>query len=52
MLTGRCTRRHGSPCEGPVDERDLDLDRRVAAGIKDLAGTDLLDYGHWLLLAW
>mgnify|MGYP003725327829 CR=1 FL=1 len=30
---------------------DLDLDGRVPPGIEDFAGSDLLDDGHWCLLA-
>ena len=51
-----------SPVEAPdgtaarakraVDQGHLDLDRRVAPGVEDLAGSDLLDDGHWRLLAW
>ena len=30
----------------PEVERDLDLDRRVAARVKDLAGVDVVDLAH------
>lgn len=34
-----------------VELRHLDLHRRVAAGIEDLSGPNLLDNRHWVLLA-
>jgi hypothetical protein len=46
VLTGGCARRNGSASERPVGQGQLDLHCRVAAGIKDLSGTDLLDDGH------
>ncbi len=50
VLAGRGARRHRGPGERAVDQGHLDLDRRVAAGVEDLAGSDLLDDGHWRLL--
>ena len=35
----------------PAERADLDLDGRVPPGIEDFAGSDLLDDGHWCLLA-
>ena len=52
VLTGRGAGGHRGPGEGAVVERHLDLDRRVAPGVEDLARSDLLDDGHWRLLAW
>ena len=46
VLSGRRAGRHRGAGKRPVDQRDLDLDRRVAAGIEDLAGPDLLDNRH------
>ncbi len=46
MLAGRRAGGHRGPCECPVDEGHLDLDRRIAARIEDLAGSDLLDNRH------
>ncbi len=50
VLAGRRTRRHRCPGERAVGQGHLDLDRRVATGVEDLAGSNLLDDGHWLLL--
>jgi len=35
-----------APRERPVDQSYLDLDCRIAAGIEDLAGPNLLDNRH------
>src|SRR6202034_3060258 len=50
VLAGRRAGGHRGPRERPVDQGHLDLDCRVAAGIKDLAGPDLLDNRHWFSL--
>jgi hypothetical protein len=50
VLAGRRARRHRGTGECAVEEGHFDLDRRVATGVEDLAGSDLLDDGHWLLL--
>ena len=50
VLAGRRARRHRGTGERAVQQGHFDLDRRVAAGVEDLAGSDLLDDGHWLLL--
>ena len=50
VLARRRAGRHRGPGERSVDQGHLDLDRRVAAGVEDLAGSDLLDDGHWRLL--
>ncbi len=47
VFTGGRARRHRGAGERAVRQGHLDLDRRVAAGIEDLAGSDLLDDGHW-----
>jgi len=44
--SGRRAGGHRSPRERPVDQSYLDLDCRIAAGIEDLAGPDLLDNRH------
>ena len=46
VLAGGRARRHRRTCERAVDQGDLDLDRRITAGVEDLAGADLLDDGH------
>ena len=43
---GRGARRDGRAGERAVVETDLDLDRRVAARVQDLAGANLLNAGH------
>jgi hypothetical protein len=44
---GRGAGRDAGPAPGAVGQRDLDLDGRIAAGIEDLAGMDVLDIrGH------
>ncbi len=48
VFSRRGAGRHRGPGERAVDQGQLDLDRRVAAGIEDLASSDLLDDGHWL----
>ena len=50
VLAGRRAGGHRGPCKCPVDQSHLDLDRRIAAGIEDLAGSDLLDNRHWFSL--
>ena len=42
----RCPRRNGGATERPVFQHDVDLDRRVAAAIENLAGVDVDDRGH------
>ena len=37
---------NGSAAEGPAFQRDVDLHRGIAAGIQDLAGTNVDDGGH------
>ena len=51
VLPGRRAGRHRGAGKRSVDQGYLDLDRRVTAGIEDLAGSDLLDNRHWVLLA-
>ncbi len=46
VFAGGCARRHRGPGESAVQQGHLDLDGRVATGIEDLAGSDLLDDGH------
>ena len=43
---GRGARGHGRPADGAALERDVDLDRRVAARVEDLAGVDGGDGWH------
>ena len=50
VFAGGGARRNGGTGDGAVDQGDLDLDGRVAAGVEDLAGGDLLDDGHGFLL--
>ena len=45
-LAGRGARGHRGAALGAGPEPDLDLDRRVAAGVEDLAGVDVLDRAH------
>ena len=49
---GRGSARHARPGDGPVIERDLDLEGRVAPGIQDLPGMDRFYGGHRRLLAY
>ena len=49
MRAGRRARRHRRAAHRAVVERDLDLDRRIAAAVEDLAGMDIGD-GVMLLL--
>ena len=51
VLTGGGTRGHRGAGDRAVQQTDLDLDGRVPPGIEDFAGSDLLDDGHWCLLA-
>ena len=51
VLPGRRAGRHRRTGKCSVDQSYLDLDGRVASGIEDLAGPDLLDNRHWVLLA-
>ena len=44
--TGRRTRGHRRAGDGAVVEGDLDLDRRVAARVEDLAGSNCFDARH------
>jgi phage terminase large subunit-like protein len=46
VLARRCPGRHGRTGECAVVERHLDLDRRVAPRVEDLACADLLDDRH------
>ena len=48
---GRGPARHSGPPDGPVVQRDLDLEGRVAAGVQDLPGMDRFYGGHRRLLA-
>ena len=50
VLAGRCTRRDRGASETSVVEQHLDLHRGVTPGIEDLAGSDLLNDGHWMIL--
>ena len=56
-LAGRGARGDDRPAKAAVGERDLCLDRGVAAGVQDLACVDLLDCAHdvppfvWLSVA-
>src|SRR5581483_10443197 len=43
---GRGSRRHGRAAEGAGLETDVDLDRRVAPGVEDLAGVHSGDTAH------
>ena len=43
---GGGARRDRRPAHGPVLEHDVDLDRRVAAAVEDLAADDVDDGGH------
>src|SRR5262249_30051133 len=43
---GRGPRRHGGAALGAVFEHDIDLDRRIAAAIEDLAADDIGDGSH------
>jgi hypothetical protein len=45
-LAGRGTRGHGRTPTRPGHERDIHLDRRIAAAVEYLAGTDLPDLAH------
>src|SRR5215813_12593374 len=42
----RGSRRHGGAALGPVFEHDVDLDRRIAAAVEDLAADDVGDGSH------
>ena len=44
-MPGRRAGRHRRPAERAVGEDDVDLDRRIAAGVEDLAPVDALDLG-------
>ena len=46
MRAGRGAGRHGGAAHRAVFEHDIDLDRRIAAGIEDLAADDVDDRGH------
>ena len=48
---GRGSARHPGPPDGPVVQRDLDLEGRVAPGVQDLPGMDRFNGGHRRLLA-
>ena len=50
VLTRRSAGRHRSPGETSVFEQNLDLNRGVTTGIKDLASSDLLNTGHCVVL--
>src|SRR5690606_29067548 len=50
VLAGGGARRHCSAGETSVLEQHLDLDRGVATGVEDFAGSYLLNDGHWLIL--
>jgi hypothetical protein len=43
--------RHSGPPDGPVVQRDLDLEGRIAAGVQSLPGMDRFNGGHRRLLA-
>ena len=45
-LTGRGARRHGGAPGRAGAQRDVDLDRRVAAAVEDLAGVDAVNRAH------
>jgi len=49
---GRGSARHAGLGDGPVVQRDLDLEGRVTAGIQDLPGMDRFYGGHRRLLAY
>src|SRR6185437_12808178 len=49
--SGRGPARHSRPADGPVVQRYLDLEGRVAAGVQDLPGMDRFYGGHRRLLA-
>src|SRR5206468_1859985 len=51
-LAGRRAGRHGAPADGPAAEHDGPLDRRMPAGVEDLAGMDSLDRRHCGTLRW
>ena len=46
VRAGRGAGRHGRAAHGAVLEHDVDLDRRVAAAVQDLAADDVDDGGH------
>src|SRR5207248_4624633 len=46
VLAGRGPRRHDGPTPRPAVEVDLDLDRRVAARVQDLAPEDQFSGAH------
>ena len=46
MRARRCARRDRRAAHASVFQRDVNLDRRVAAAVEDLAGVDVDDRGH------
>ena len=46
VRAGRGAGRHGGAAHGAVLEHHVDLDRRIAAAVEDLAGDDVDDGGH------
>ena len=48
---GRGARGHGGAAEGAVLQRDIHLDRRIAAAIENLTGVNIDDGGHCWPLA-
>ena len=50
MRAGRGTRGHGGAAETAIFEDHIDLDRRIAAAVENLAGNDVGDVGHWSAL--
>ena len=50
MRAGRGARRHRGAAEAAVFQRHVDLDRRIAAAVEDLAGVDVDDRGHGAVL--
>ena len=46
MRARRRAGRHGGAAERTVFQRDIDLDRRIAPAVEDLAGDDVGDVGH------
>ena len=49
VRAGRGARRHRRAAHAAVLQRDVDLDRRIAAAVEDLAGVDVDDRGHGFL---
>jgi hypothetical protein len=46
VFTGRCARRHGEAAAAATLQNDVDLDRRVAAGVENFTCFDVGDVRH------